>query len=204
MSSTTRPTKADVVSDFRRGQILDAARQSFIRSGVDGTTVDDIARIAGVAKGTVYLYYRSKDDILRQLLTEDVAALQEGTIPGLSGADPVDRKLSGFLRGMIAFFDQKRDFIDQCQFEMGPEARRKVIQKLDTVYRAQVDGWKAALDRALDAGEIDVIDTHAAATAVVALSHGLIKQRLRGWSDDAPETVVANATSMLWKGLACR
>lgn len=204
MSSTTRPTKADVVSDFRRGQILDAARQSFLRSGVDGTTVDDIARIAGVAKGTVYLYYRSKDDILRQLLTEDVAALHEGTIPGLSSADSIDRKLSGFLHGMITFFDQKRDFIDQCQFEMGPDARRKVIQKLETVYRAQVDGWKAALDRALEAGEIDPIDTHAAASAVVALSHGLIKQRLRGWSDDAPEIVVANAASVLWKGLQCR
>jgi len=204
MSSTARPTKADVVSDFRRGQILDAARQSFIRSGVDGTTVDDIARIAGVAKGTVYLYYRSKDDILRQLLTEDLAALHDVTMPGLASGEPIDLKLSGFFRGMIAFFDQKRDFIDQCQFEMTLDARRKVIQKLETVYRAQVDAWQTILQDARDAGEIAAVDTRATAASVVALAQGLVKQRLRGWSDEALDAVVSNATAIVWKGLAVR
>ena len=204
MSSPTRPTKADVVTDFRRSQILDAARQSFVRSGVEGTTVDDIARTAGVAKGTVYLYYRSKDDILRQLLTEDLAALFDQTMPGLSAADPVDAKLRGFLRAMIAFFDQKRDFIDQCQFEMGAEARRKVVQKLETVFRAQIDAWRAALDAAAAAGDLGPVDTHAAAFAIVGLAQGLAKQRLRGWNDEPLDAAVESGTALLWKGLAAR
>ena len=51
MSSTPRPTKTDVVSDFRRTQILDAARQSFIRYGVADTTVDGIAQDRGRRQG---------------------------------------------------------------------------------------------------------------------------------------------------------
>ena len=62
--STTRKTKTALVTDFRRSQILDAARQSFVARGLAGTTVDGIARTAGVAKGTVYLYFRSKAELL--------------------------------------------------------------------------------------------------------------------------------------------
>ena len=83
MSFTARPSKTDVVTEFRRAQILDAARAEFARLGVGETTVDHIARAAGVAKGTVYLYYRSKDEILQQLLDRDLAELRDETIPAI-------------------------------------------------------------------------------------------------------------------------
>ena len=50
-------SKAAIVSDFRRGQILDAARNAFARHGRAGTTVSQIAEGADVAKGTGYLYF---------------------------------------------------------------------------------------------------------------------------------------------------
>src|SRR5262245_25227533 len=95
--STTRQTKAAVVTDFRRSQILDAARQSFIAKGLSGTTVDGIARTAGVAKGTVYLYYRSKDEILRQLLDADLAELETETLPAISASGTLEERVRRFL-----------------------------------------------------------------------------------------------------------
>ena len=62
MSTVTR-TKKDVVTEFRTSGILEAARSVFAERGYSDATVDDIANAAGVAKGTVYLYYRSKKDI---------------------------------------------------------------------------------------------------------------------------------------------
>ena len=67
MSPAPKPSKTDIVGDFRRAQILDAARESFARDGLAGTTVDGIARRAGLAKGTVYLYFKSKDEVLRTI-----------------------------------------------------------------------------------------------------------------------------------------
>lgn len=51
----------------RRDAILTAARKVFARKGFDGTTIADIAREAGVAAGTVYLYYASKIDLFAAL-----------------------------------------------------------------------------------------------------------------------------------------
>jgi AcrR family transcriptional regulator len=61
-SSQPRPDK--------RAAIMDAAIEAFGASGVDGSSVEEIARVAGVAKGTIYLYFKSKDDIFEAILTE--------------------------------------------------------------------------------------------------------------------------------------
>ena len=68
--SAQKLNKADVVTDFRRAQVMAAARERFTKHGISGTTMDGIAQAAGVAKGTVYLYYKSKDEIFRQILDD--------------------------------------------------------------------------------------------------------------------------------------
>src|SRR6188472_2887293 len=97
-------SKADVVSEFRRAQILDAARDQFAKLGVGDTTVDHIARAAGVAKGTVYLYYRSKDEILRQLLDLDLVELRDETVPAITAPGELDARLRRYVSAMLAFF----------------------------------------------------------------------------------------------------
>jgi len=59
----------------RRGDLLDAAARLFVERGYEATTVEDIARAAGVAKGTFYLYFRTKDQLLtalRQAFVDDL------------------------------------------------------------------------------------------------------------------------------------
>src|SRR5918995_4936546 len=51
----------------KRERILTAAIKTFARHGFFNAQVADVARAAGVASGTVYLYFRSKDDVLIQL-----------------------------------------------------------------------------------------------------------------------------------------
>jgi len=60
-----RPTTATSRrSPRRRDDLVDAAVGAFATNGVGGTSVDDIVRAAGVAKGTFYLYFASRDDIV--------------------------------------------------------------------------------------------------------------------------------------------
>ena len=206
MSITARPTKAAVVTDFRRSQILDAARESFARYGLVGSTVDGIAKRAGMAKGTVYLYYRSKDEILRQLLHQDLAQLREGTVPLIAGPGAIEDKLGRFLVGALTFFDDKRDYFEHVHFEMSPEMRRRAEQKLEVVLKAQVESWRAVLVEAQQAGLVRALDAEASAIAIVALANGLAKQRVRGcgWCTGPVETIAAQASTALWKGLAVR
>ena len=55
-------------ADQTRGRVLEAARKLFVRHGIDGVTIANIADAAGVASSTVYAVYKSKDGILRALM----------------------------------------------------------------------------------------------------------------------------------------
>jgi AcrR family transcriptional regulator len=193
-------SKTDVVAEFRRGQILSAARDRFGRQGLRGTTVADIARAAGVAKGTVYLYFRSKDELLRSVLTGDLAELHDETVPEISAPGSLEDKLRRFIRTELAFFDRHRDFIEQCHFEMAPDVRKQARGQLAAIYAAQTKAREGALASSPDARH----DAVNAALGIVTLVHGLAIHRLRGWATDDLSTAVEWATSLIAKGLLRR
>ncbi len=59
-----RPAATTRRSPRRRDDLVDAAVRAFAANGVGGTSVDDIVRSAGVAKGTFYLYFETRDDLV--------------------------------------------------------------------------------------------------------------------------------------------
>lgn len=70
MLVSPKPTKKEVVTAFRTREILAAARQLMESRGLEAVTMEEIAGAAGVAKGTVYLYFPSKDELLGALVTQ--------------------------------------------------------------------------------------------------------------------------------------
>ncbi len=72
--------------EVRRSQILDAAEQTLAARGLAATTVDDVAVAAGIAKGTVYLHFESKLDLISALRTRHVERFRDCLASALSGA----------------------------------------------------------------------------------------------------------------------
>lgn len=86
-----RPLRARARGD-KREVILRAATRVFARKGFHQSQVADVARAAGVAAGTVYLYFRRKDDLLVSLFERTVRdAIGEGTAALAGMAEPVER-----------------------------------------------------------------------------------------------------------------
>jgi TetR/AcrR family fatty acid metabolism transcriptional regulator len=82
-----RPDKAD-----KRDAILRAAIETFAARGFFNAQVADVARAAGVAAGTVYLYFRGKDDLLICIFERTMkAAIADGRASVEGIADPVER-----------------------------------------------------------------------------------------------------------------
>jgi AcrR family transcriptional regulator len=67
MTNTLDPIQAQLVAT-RRAQILDAATKVFAEKGFTRATVRDIAKTAGIADGTIYNYFKNKDDVLLAIL----------------------------------------------------------------------------------------------------------------------------------------
>jgi AcrR family transcriptional regulator len=84
----------------RAHRILDAAAELILRWGYDKTTIDDVAKRAGVAKGTIYLHWKTRDELFAALLRrERVLMLQEVRANAPAGVSELFRELAaGMLR----------------------------------------------------------------------------------------------------------
>jgi len=68
LGETNTPSKQDI----REQRILDATAQLIVQYGYDKTSVSDIAKVAGISKGAVYLHFDSKDDLLHKLILREM------------------------------------------------------------------------------------------------------------------------------------
>ena len=108
-----RPAVAD-----KREAILRAATRVFAESGYFNSKVADIARVAGVADGTVYLYFKSKEEILHSIFERNTsAAIEEGREELAKITDPRE-KLRRIARHHLERLGSDRDLAVVFQVEL--------------------------------------------------------------------------------------
>jgi AcrR family transcriptional regulator len=86
-----------VVADGKATRILDAAEALLVSFGYRRVTVDDVARRAGVGKGTVYLYWPSKRELFGSALTRESAQMLAAQLATVK-ADPAEVRLHRSMR----------------------------------------------------------------------------------------------------------
>ena len=83
MANTPRPSargpRWERRKDSRPSELLDAALQLFVERGYAATRLEDVAARAGVSKGTLYLYYTNKEDLLQAVVRTSIVPLIEET-----------------------------------------------------------------------------------------------------------------------------
>src|SRR3954466_11529530 len=90
----------------RRGAIVEAAMEEFITRGFAATRLDDVAKRAGVAKGTIYLHFKDKEsmfeELIRTVIVPVVTRLTALPPPAGSVRDLVEAFASNFLKEVIS------------------------------------------------------------------------------------------------------
>jgi TetR/AcrR family transcriptional regulator, fatty acid metabolism regulator protein len=116
--AAARRTRLDPPAGPKRDAILRAAIDVFADRGYFNAQVADVARLAGVAAGTVYLYFRSKDDLLISIFERGMReALVEGRALVEAAADPADR-LRRLARLHLARLGKDRNLAVVFQVEL--------------------------------------------------------------------------------------
>jgi AcrR family transcriptional regulator len=197
-------SKDDVVTAFRREQILTAAHGVFARRGFKDATVGDIADAAGIAKGTLYLYFKSKEEIYWAALNRGLDELHALTTSALERASGAHDQLHAFIETKVRFFDGDREFFSIYFAEFGNisphhlPAQKPFLRR----YMEQVDLLDRTLRQAAAAGTVRASVLNGLGFSVLALTASVIARRLRGWSHSTLEEDVDAAVDLLWKGLA--
>ena len=76
-AATLETPAAERADNAKLRQILDGARKVFLADGFDGASMNDVARAAGVSKGTLYVYFDSKEALFEALVRSEKQAQAE-------------------------------------------------------------------------------------------------------------------------------
>ncbi|HPF88584.1 MAG TPA: TetR/AcrR family transcriptional regulator [Candidatus Limiplasma sp.] len=156
------------VRQTRKEQILSAALTVYVRFGFYGTDMDAVAQEAGLAKGLIYYYFKTKRELFAALYTQTLArsfAFSQRLLQQTEDREPIDR-LMAYTYAFFAENAQNRQLMQFCirlPFDayavFGPEDWKDGIQKSD-VHRRALAGIIA---RGMAQGSIANVDPNAAA-----------------------------------------
>jgi len=115
---TGRVVAGPLRSERTRAAIRDAANRLFIERGVDSTTVDAICEAAGVSKGTFYLYFRRREDLLLEYGLRRLRRIRE-MLPELIGRRTFREALEAILDEVVRGKEWGREVTGRALLEMG-------------------------------------------------------------------------------------
>ena len=182
-----------------RRRLLDAAEEVFAEHGYHDASIVRIVERAGVAQGTFYIYFRSKQEIFEELVG-DLSSRLRHTLSNAVASGGGDR-YEAERRGFAAFFRFTAEHpalykvIREAEF-VAPEAQRRHYEKI-------IEGYVRALDAAVDKGEVDPCDTTVLAWALIAVGQ-LIGMRWIVWDGkgELPEDVFEQCMLVVRRMLA--
>jgi len=93
-----------------RKEILEVAVTIFAEKGYEATSVDEIVEKAGIAKGTFYYYFRTKEELFHEIIDEGVGTLYQLMDKSIQNLNTKEEKIRKILEIEIDFFKQYRDF----------------------------------------------------------------------------------------------
>jgi len=156
--------------EARPQELLAAALDLFVERGFAATRLDDVAKAAGVSKGTLYLYFSSKEDLFKAVVRESIVPLlgeAEGLIVEFDGSsedlfrsvmtrwwqDVGNTKLSGLTKLMLA---------EACNFpELASFYQEEVVNRGEKLFASM-------LQRGMDRGELRQLDLEIDARLLIA------------------------------------
>jgi AcrR family transcriptional regulator len=194
--------KQQVVAEFRRTEILDAARSVFARKGFVHGIMDAIAKEAGIAKGTVYLYFRSKPEIYKAVLDHDMKALKKSTLERIDAAATLRGKIEAFALARLENAETKKEFFRIMDSAAGEFS----------FTRSQYRDWlaepvlrlAAAIEEASKREEIRLVPSEKVAWMAADMIRGTIQRRLLGQNSLTPAQESAFLSSFLWESIVRR
>jgi TetR/AcrR family fatty acid metabolism transcriptional regulator len=104
--------------DDKRRRILDAAIRVFARKGYFGSRVSDVAKAAGIADGTIYLYFRNKDDVLVSLFDEVMSEHVEAARQELRRIESAPAQLRAVAEHHLRLLGANRELAIVFQVEL--------------------------------------------------------------------------------------
>ena len=195
------PRVTDQYKTEVKEKIVQAAITTFSKYGYDKTRMDDIAKSAKLGKGTLYLYFKSKEELFYAISENSIKELKEQLSKLFS-------KKEDLVHDAEKFYDQYRNLIhdsEKVSFEMitessrNPKLRKVLYEQRMKVYDIVIDYLRRQIEKGFFRKDVDV---NAIASGLVALYDGLTISKLLGISEHYNKKTWAQTIRAIFTGIS--
>jgi AcrR family transcriptional regulator len=203
--------------DFKRS-IIHAAEAVIVRKGIPATTMDDVARQARLSKATLYRYFRSKGDLLFEIIVHyyDDIILRLQDIIRLPEQTATDR-LKASIRSVLAYQDENRNIARVIMMDpsilklmrvfVDEEARarsasgRRFVQMLNARRQEMLEAGDKLVARGVENGEFRGLNVRSAVLYLEAVLQGFIHTQVLYDSDKTIDEMTETIAGFILSGI---
>jgi len=198
-------TPAESLQVYRRDQIVSAARDVIGENGYEQSSVDQIARRAGLSRSTVYEYFSSKEEILKGSFAAHREELAEALTRSIRRVRGIEAQLTAFFEICLSRVDQNREFFLAISFPLPLDEAAAAEGPGGTEFALVIKHFNDAVDRILvegfERGELPRPVSPADRTCLGTLVVGAMGARCRLEAPPAVEASAAEFAGFALRGL---
>lgn len=164
---------------LRRETIIEAAWKLFEQNGFEQTTVDQIAALAELGKGTIYSYFKSKEEIYIAILEKKLDLLEQKMKEAVANPQSAVDALYGLYDAFIEYHRDRKGFIDTLFVQIDDQ----ILYRLGGVVgglKSKASVWMEIVGKTIrwgiERGEFGPIDVERISKTIVGMILGLIIQ----------------------------
>jgi AcrR family transcriptional regulator len=113
--------KKESLTHFNKSNILETAKLLFAQKGVNQTTMDDIAKEADYSKSTIYVYFKSKDEIYNHIVYQNMLMLKQSIQKNSDAFEDVEKCYYAICDTFVAFSEESPIYLESILGKIGVE-----------------------------------------------------------------------------------
>jgi AcrR family transcriptional regulator len=168
-----------MLTDLRRGEIIAAALKVFAKKGFSEARAEDVAAQAGIAKGTLYLYFDSKEAIYEAALKHAMTALGATVAARVGAASTAQERIRAWVGARIDFWGGQGDLYRMI-LTLGREKKHR--KQTSTLLRESVESFTGVLRVSIESGELKERPLEPIGWTVLDMIRGANERRIDGLS----------------------
>lgn len=157
----------------RRKNIVEAATKSFTLFGYKATSMEQVAKLAGVGKGTIYTFFNNKQELLHEIIQELIGEMKESVVDVLDSDIPFLEKINHCLFEMMTL-RKKQEFIAKMTDEARVLGTEEVKQEIIHFEHSILSFTEQYLSKAMEKNEIKTCDPKVTAFLFVKMYRSFV------------------------------
>jgi AcrR family transcriptional regulator len=164
--------------EARKRHILKVARGLLISKGLQATTINQIARLSELSVGTIYLYYRNKEDIFAVLQEEGLDLLALQMARAVESVESAPEKIRAIARTYLEFSEKQRNYYDIITYFLSTPGQvfpQRLKSRIDASGGRVLDICTKTIQEGISAGVFRKVNARKHTIWLWGTLHGLIQ-----------------------------